>query len=344
MSETANGQNEMSVYSLSVVVPCRNEAGHISACLDSLLQSSYKKGPMEIIVVDGMSSDGTRDILDKYVSRHPCIRVIGNPGGITPVALNTGIRNASGRLIMIAGAHSSFPENYIPDIVDKMDELNADVAGGKIITAPGASTPVSMAIARILSNSVGVGDSKFRTGASGPMPVDTVPFGIFRSEVFRDAGLYDERLVRNHDIELSKRIKRAGKSIFLVPSVHCTYYARETFRRLADNNFRNGYWNILTLYITGLFSSLSLRHYVPLAFLLSLCAPFFLAFIHPAFNYIPPVLFIVYNMLIFNISYRLKSDKVRFYLLVRGFFVLHFSYGAGSLTGLFRLDKLFLKS
>lgn len=333
----------MKQFTLSVVVPCRNEARFISACLDSLLDSDFPKGNIEILVVDGLSDDGTRDIVNKYQLGHSNIKMIDNPEGITPVALNLGVTNASGNLIMIASAHSTFPPAYIPRLVEKLDELKADVVGGGMETIPGSSTPVAMSIAAILSDRVGVGDSRFRTGAAKPLSVDTVPFGIYRSEAFKDAGNYNERLIRNHDIELSKRMIRKGKKIFLIPEIRCAYFARDTFSELARNNYRNGYWNILTLYITGMFSSLSFRHYVPLAFLLSLTLPLAIGTVVPAFYFIPPLIFILYNLLVIYKSYRLKGSKTGIFLLLQGFYVLHFSYGTGSLAGLFRLDKLFVR-
>jgi len=76
--------------------------------------------------------------------------------------------------------------------------------------------------------------------------------------------------INNQDIELSKRILKKGKDIYLVPSVSCNYYARESYGGIAKNNFRNGYWNLLTGYITRNPESLSIRHFVPLGFILSL--------------------------------------------------------------------------
>jgi glycosyltransferase involved in cell wall biosynthesis len=326
---------------VSVIVPCQNEVKYISDCLESLLNSSYPPGKIEIIVIDGMSSDGTREILSEIAKDHPEIRLIDNPKKITPSALNLGIQNSSGELIMIASAHSSFPANYIPELVGKLYELDADVTGGTLNTIAKNPTPKALSIVKILSNRFGVGNSMFRIGAGSHQIVDTVPFGIYKKEVFKVSGLYNEKLVRNHDIELSKRILKAKRKIFLVSGVTCNYYARETFTDLALNNFRNGYWNILTVYITKKFSSLSLRHFVPLLFLLSLIIPFFLVSLSGYFMLIPILTFALYNIFILMVSLKLKSKDSGLTYLVRGFYVLHFSYGFGSLIGLLRIDKLF---
>ena len=119
-------------------------------------------------------------------------------------------------------------------------------------------TPKTLAIREVLGNKFGVGNSTFRTGITEEQDVDTVPFGCWRREVFEKYGLYDVRLVRNQDIELNKRIKRGGGKIYILPDTYCTYLARETWSALAKNNYGNGKWNILTVWYTKMFSSLSI--------------------------------------------------------------------------------------
>jgi len=290
-----------------------------------------------------MSDDGTREILKEFALKYPNIIIIENSKKITPTALNLGIQNASGELIMIASAHSSFPDDYIPVLVEKMFELNADAVGGIMLTKVRNSTVKSMAIAKVLSTKLGVGNSMFRIGVMKPEMVDTVPFGIYKREVFEDAGLYNETLIRNHDIELSKRIIKANKKIYLIPDVSCNYFARDTFKGLALNNYRNGYWNMLTVYLTKMFSSLSLRHFIPMIFIISLVGPLFLLWISMYFLFVPMAVFSLYILVISYECIRLNDDSTRFYLLVFAFYCLHFSYGLGSLIGTFRLDKLLLK-
>lgn len=332
-----------SIQKISVVVPCQNEKSFIAICLDTLLKTNYPIEKLEIIVADGHSSDGTREILKNYTNLHSNIKVIDNPKKITPAALNLGVKNASGDLIMIASAHSSFPVNYIPVLVDKLNEFDADVVGGVMRTLSRTSNPKALAIVKILSTGIGVGNSMFRIGVSKPEITDTVPFGIYKREVFEEAGLYDERLIRNHDMEFSKRIIKANKKIFLVPDVSCNYFARDTFRGFALNNFRNGYWNMLTVYLTKMFSSLSLRHFIPMIFITSLVAPLVLIWISKFFFIVPIAVFCLYNFVLIYECLRLNNGNVKFLHLFKGFYILHFSYGLGSIIGFFRFDKLFSK-
>lgn len=323
---------------VSVVVPCRNEAGFIGRCLDSLLENDHPQ--KEILVVDGESQDGTRDILQRYEREYPQLRLLNNTGIITSKALNKGIQEARGEYIMIAGAHSVFPKNYIRGLLDHLDKLEAAGVGGRMITRANAS-PAGHSIARVLSNPIGVGNAVFRLKYHKPVAVDTIPYGIYRRKVFRIAGSYDERLVRNQDIEFSKRVLRLVGKLYLIPAVSCDYHFKGKYRFLAGSSFRNGLWNILTIYITRKLSSISFRHLVPLLFLISLLILAALSvWLSPVFIW--PLLFVAtaYVVLITITAFRINQRSTSFWHILWSFVVLHFSYGWGSLLGLFHLGKL----
>ena len=311
-------------------------------CLDSLLALDYPKDMLEIIVIDGQSQDGTLDILQQYKNKYPFIRILSNPRKIAPVALNIGIKNASHDYIMRVDAHSSISANYVTTLIEQMSLLQADCVGGVMETKITNTNPKTSSIVKVLSNKFGIGNSMFRIGTEKPIPVDTVPFGLYKKSLFEKIGLYNEELIRNQDIELSKRIINGGGKIFLIPQARCTYYARESFSKLAQNNFQNGLWNILTVYITKNLRSLSVRHYIPLFFVLSLILPLFPGYlIHPLMPVLALVSLILYNLLIIGICIRINTRDTSFLYLYWSFGVLHFSYGLGSLTGLFRFDKIF---
>ena len=156
--------------------------------------------------------------------------------------------------------------------------------------------------------------------------------------MFEKYGLYDVRLVRNQDIELSKRIINGGGKIFIIPDTFCTYLARETFSSLAKNNFGNGKWNILTVYYTKQMKSLSLRHFIPLLFILGVILPALVGiFWHPALLLSAFVL-LVYLLALGTISAKLAvTKKLNFFYLLWSFITLHCSYGWGSLMGIFSM-------
>ena len=222
---------------VSVIVPCRNEEQHLGRCLESILASDYPRDRMELFVVDGMSSDRTRDIVASYAARHPVIRLLDNPRRIAPCGLNIGIEAARGEVIVRMDAHVIYPPSYLPILVRALLERGADNVGGVLETLPGADTPVARAIALGLSHRLGVGNSYFRVGVREPRWVDTVAFGCFRREAFERAGLFDEELVRNQDDEFNYRLIRRGGRVLLMPTARAYYLARTSLRQLVPSLF-----------------------------------------------------------------------------------------------------------
>ena len=323
---------------LSVICPIYNEEKYIAKCIDSILEQDYPKDDLEVIFVDGMSKDRTREIVNEYTNKYPFIRLIDNPEKIVPPAMNKGIKTAKGDIIMRLDAHATYEKNYFSVLVHALKELGADNVGAVCKTDVLNKTPKTLAIREVLSNKFGVGNSVFRTGVDKVMEVDTVPFGCWKRDVFDKYGLYDVRLVRNQDIELNKRILRAGGKICIVPDTFCTYLARETYQGLAKNNFGNGKWNILTVFYTKQFNSLSIRHFIPLLFVLSLIVPTILSLIYTPFLIITLLSLLAYVSLLGMISLKLSiKKKLNFIYLLTSFLVLHLSYGWGSLMGLMKL-------
>jgi glycosyltransferase involved in cell wall biosynthesis len=323
---------------LSVICPIYNEEKYIAQFLDSLLIQDYPKDNLEILLVDGMSKDSTREVVSEYIAKYPFIRLIDNPDKIVPYAMNRGIDAAKGDIIMRLDAHASYQPDYFSVLVNGLKRLHADNVGTVCKTDVLNKTPKTLSIREVLCNKFGVGNSTFRTGIDHEQEVETVPFGCWTREVFEKYGKYDVRLVRNQDIELNKRILRGGGKIYILPDTYCTYLARETWHALAKNNYGNGKWNILTVYYTKMFSSLSLRHFIPLLFLLSLIVPVFLAFIWWPFALVSLASLLAYTGLLSFISAKLAVQKhLNFFYLLATFFVLHLSYGWGSLMGILEL-------
>lgn len=325
---------------VTVVIPCRNEEKYIEGCVRSLLMNGYDPQLLEILVIDGLSTDNTPGVLNELMTEFHQVQMIPNEKKVTPNALNLGIQHATGKYILIASAHSSFSEGYIATLVQQIEELpDAIAVGGVMNTEVKNETNRSMAIKEILSNPFGVGNAMFRVGAKEVMKVDTVPFGLYKASLLKETGGYDERLIRNHDIEMSKRLLRNGGAIYLIPDAVCTYYARETYSGLAKNNYRNGKWNILTVFITKNVGSLSLRHFVPLIFVLSLVLPLFFSLIWWPLGLLSAFSLLMYMMAAFYFSLSADREGTTLLHLLYGFFILHFAYGLGSLNGFFILPK-----
>ena len=331
---------EQELPKVTIIVPTRNEVHFIEKCLNSFMISDYPEHLMEIIIVDGMSEDGTRDIVKEISIRDNRVLLIDNEKKITPVAMNLGVKASTGEYIFFSGAHSEMPSDYISKCVRHAIESDADNVGGVVKTEPRENSPVGRAIAEVLSHPIGVGGAKFRTGVTKPTEVDTVPFGCYKREVFDRIGYFNEQLVRNQDIELNLRLKRAGGRIILYPDIEFNYYARSTYGDLWRNSFGNGYWVIAGSRFSNV--PFSLRHIVPFLFV-SFLLVLGLISIWVPFVRIPYLVVItLYISLLLKaslgISLRLGKSALLLPAFI-GFIVLHIAYGLGSLKGL--LQRMF---
>ncbi len=323
---------------LSVICPIYNEERYIRGCVESVLAQDFPHDDLEVIFADGMSTDSTRDIVAQYAATHPWIRLIDNPRRIVPTALNAAIQASRGDIIMRLDAHASYPPNYFSALVAAHSRIKADNIGAVCHTDVLHRSPKALAIREVLAHPLGVGNSAFRTGIDAERDVDTVPFGCWRRDVFDRFGLFDERLVRNQDIEMSKRILRGGGRIVIIPDTYSTYYARETFGKLARNNYGNGKWNILTVWYTRELNSLSPRHFIPLIFLLSLIIPLLAGFAWHPLWWLSVASLATYSAVISAVSTRIARRKhLNIFYLISSFFTLHLSYGWGSLVAILRL-------
>ncbi len=320
---------------ISIIIPIFNEEQYIAKCLESIIESDYDKNKMEVLLVDGGSTDKTLDIIDGYQQKHSLFKLLRNPDRTVPFAMNMGIKAACGEFVVRLDAHAMYPKDYFSKLIDYHQKLQADNVGGVVVTAVRHKNNVSHAIKNVLSDKLGVG-SAFRSGVKEIKEVDTVPFGCYKKEVFDKVGLYDERLTRNQDIELNKRLKRAGGKIFIVPDIESTYYARESFKALAKNNFQNGRWNMLTAYYTNSFSSLSPRHYVPLLFVLGIVLPLFCCYLFSL------TVLLFYVSVITARSLQIKHNTT-IYHQIAAFVILHFSYGFGEIVGIMQVIKEAIK-
>lgn len=253
---------------VSVIMPCREEKKYIARALTSILANDYPRERLEVLVVDGMSEDGTRGIVADFARNHPCIKLLDNPRRTTPAALNIGIAQARGDIIVRVDAHSTYPQNYISSLVAWQEKTGADNVGGIWRILPGSDRPLAKAIALGLAHPFGVGNAHYRIGASEPRWVDTVPFGCYRREVFTDIGVFDEDHVRTEDDEFNLRLRKSGGRSLLVPEIVIDYYARESLSKLWRMYYYYGFFKPLVAKKLGLV--LSLRHVIPSLFVLAL--------------------------------------------------------------------------
>jgi len=256
----------VAIPTLSVIVPCRNEAPNIESCLRSILCQQAPQGGFEIIVADGMSNDGTRAIVAELSGHDPRVRIIDNLEKIIPTAMNAGIRSARGRYIAILGAHAEYESDYLRVCVELLDERpEVCCVGGPIISK--GKTTFGRAVAIAMSHPIGVGNAKHRFPQYEGY-AEGACFPVFRREIFDKVGFYDEQLVKNQDDELNYRIALTGEKIFISPRAKCSYYVRDSATSLFRQYFEYGYWRVAVLRKHG--SVPSMRQLIPVIFFLGM--------------------------------------------------------------------------
>ncbi len=323
---------------VTIIIPCRNEEKFIGKCLDSLIKQNYPKEKLEILVVDGMSEDKTREVIKSYNQKHPFIKLFENPKKVSPFALNIGLRNMKGEVMMHMGAHAVYEPDYVAKSVNYLREYDADNVGGMLITKPAANTLKAKSIALVLSNKFGTGNSYFRTGSEKPRFVDTVFGGCYKKEVFKKIGLYNEGLARSQDMELNMRLKKAGGKILLAPDIVGYYYPKSTLMGFLRHNIIDGIWAVYPLkFGAPLFG---LRHFIPLFFISALLASVVISiFLRPFISVFLGILllyFIVSLFFAFLIAVKEKNFVLTPFLFL-AFAFRHFGYGLGSIIGFIKL-------
>jgi glycosyltransferase involved in cell wall biosynthesis len=315
----------MADHAVSVVIPTRNEELHIEECLESVLSQDYP-ALREVLVVDGMSKDRTREIAAAFAAREPRVKVLQNPGIIPPCAVNAGIRAATGEVVVRLDAHSAYPRDYVSRCVRLLESTGAANAGGVVETVPNGDGPWAMPVARVTSHRFGVGGAAFRTGGA-PGFVDTVPFGTFRRSLFDEVGFFDERLVRGEDYEFNGRLRKAGYKIAFDPGIRIRYKNQATLLGLCRQAYHTSMWNVFATRLHPHF--FAPRRFVPAAFVAYLAALPFLPGLWP-----PLGLYAAIAVFVSMDAARPVGENLR---TAWTFFAYHACYGAGLWVGLFSL-------
>jgi len=268
---------------VSIIIPCLNEYRTIKGLLQAVYEQSYPRQQMEVVIADGLSTDGTREQIADFAQEHPDlpIQVVDNPTRVIPAGLNRALQAARGEFIVRLDAHSQPRRDYVERVVAALKAGKGDNVGGVWDIQPGGESWIARAIAVAAAHPLGVGDAHYRYTASA-READTVPFGGFRRALVDELGGFDETLLTNEDYEFNVRIRRFGGRIWLDPAIRSTYYARANLSALARQYWRYGFWkaHMLRRYL----DTLRWRQAIPPAFVLSLILLGLLSWASPLFG------------------------------------------------------------
>jgi len=310
---------------ITVLCPTYNEAEYIEKVLKFFINA--KPPDKELLIVDGGSNDGTKEIVNDWTNKYSNIRLLENENKYVPFALNIGIKNSNGDPIIRLDAHTEYTENYFEQIIKTFDETGADIVGGPMNAV--GKTNFQIAIAQATGTVFGVGDSKIHKlkyeGES-----DHVYLGAWRRKLFDEIGYFDVRLKRNQDDEFHYRARSLGKKIYLNPEIKSYYYPRSSLSKLIKQYFQYGLFKPVVL--RKIKSEIKLRHLIPSLFsiyILSLSLAFLSNF------YLLPLMIYLCTDLIFSLKHKNGIKIVVYSMLI--YPSIHLSYGIGFLAGLFKL-------
>ncbi len=324
---------------VTVIMPIRNEAAYIRRSLGSVLAQDYPQDRLEILVVDGMSDDGTRGIVrnmidEAWTTRGAChsqVRLLDNPQQIVSTALNIGLKNTNGDIIVRVDGHTEIAPDYVRRCVEALQQSGADNVGGRM--RPVGVDAFGKAVAVATSTPFGVGGGRFHYSDREEW-VDTVYLGAWRWEVFQRIGMFDTELVRNQDDEFNYRLRKHGGKILLSPAIRSFYVNRNSPTKLWRQYFQYGYWKVRVLQKHP--RQMQPRQFVPPLFVLALVGGGLLAPVSRPVRRLWAALLTLYtglNLVASGITAARRGWR-HLPLLPLIFGILHVGYGAGFCLGL----------
>ncbi|PKP62033.1 glycosyltransferase family 2 protein [Candidatus Atribacteria bacterium HGW-Atribacteria-1] len=319
---------------VSIIIPCRNEEKYIGRCLNSIIAQDYPKDKLEVLVVDGRSEDGTREIVKEYTEKCSFIKLLDNPRRATPFAMNKGIKKASGDVIILVNAHSILDKGFLKYNIEYLKKTGADAVGGRLSTINDDSSIIAQSIPLAADSIFGAGGRRYRNRIDEGWVKDTLPYCAYPRKIFNKIGLIDEELIRDQDEEFNYRLLKSGGGIFFTPKIKSHLQIRPSLKKLWRQYFQYGCFKVRVAQKVG--AILTWRQLIPAVFVGSLIFTCVISFISKFFLWL--FLLIAGSYLFANLGFSLsivvKKGLKFFPVLPVVFAALHFSYGFGFLKGI----------
>lgn len=310
---------------ISVIIPSYNEEDFIENCVLSLITDSYPLDSLEVLIVDGGSTDDTVTKVKSLQEQYAVVRLLRNPNKTVPAAMNIGIAEAEHPIIVWCGSHAIYGDGYLKNSVDALlSDPKCSSAGGVI--TPIAKSPTGKAIAIATCNKFGIGNALYRY-AKERAYVDTVFGGCFRKSSVQLIGGFNESWTRNQDYEFNFRLRKSIGPIILEPSIRCKYFCRETITALAQQYFEYGFWRFKTLLEHP--ASLTIRQLAPISLIIGLIGSLLIIILGSSIGWILPLVYFITTLIV---SARITIKQESPFLMTKLpiiFPTLHLSWGLG---------------
>lgn len=319
---------------VSFAVVAYNEEKSLPRLLEDLVQQDYPHEKIEVLLIDSMSSDGTARIMENFAAEDHGflgVKLLQNPGKILPCGCNVMLENYTGDAVVRLDGHATIPADFISKNVAVL-ESGEDICGGRVESILEKDTPLQRTLLLAENSAFCGGVASFRRLEKRAY-VSTLAFAAYRRQVYDRTGLYNEHLSRTEDNEMHYRIQQQGFRFCLDPGIRSARYTRSSFGKLLRQKYLNGYWIGKTMGVCP--RCFSVYHFVPFLFVLGILFTTVLAALgHPLLG---GLMWAAYWLLAFaaaGVEIVRHPFSATNLLLPAVFFLLHVSYGAGTLVGL----------
>ena len=322
-----------SCTTVTIGVIAYNEQQLLPALLDSFEKQTYPHELIDIILVDGKSSDNTKVIMENFANKgmtaFRSIRIYDNPKRIQAAGWNVVIRNYTTDVIIRIDAHAELRCDFVEQTM-KCINSGEYVCGGILETIEDGSSKWGLTLKKAEDSLFGASIGKYKRQTEASSYVDTVPFAAYRREVTDRVGLFNENLLRTEDNEYHYRIRKSGYRICCSSHIRSRYVMRSSLRKLNRQKYGNGEWIGRTLLLCP--GCISWYHLVPGLFVTSIMVTTGAAIAGRK----KPARLLWGSYSVVNILMNVTSgvDDATDLCLPLIFLSLHTAYGAGTLKGI----------
>ena len=321
---------------VSFAVVAFNEEQTLPKLLADLKNQDYPHEKIEVLLIDSMSKDRTREIMENFAKEEKSflrILVLENRKKNIPSGNNVALNNYSGDAIIRLDAHATMPREFLRKNVEVL-KSGEYCSGGKHPNIIDKSTPWKEALLSAEQSMFGSSIASYRR-SDKKMYTSSLFCGMYRREVFDKVGLYNEHLARTEDNDINYRIREAGFKLCYSPDIIYYQHARNTLKKMLRQKYLNGYWIGLTMGVNP--KCFSVFHFVPFLFVMGIIFTTLLAlFGMPLLSYLMWGLYVLF-LIAMSALEMVKAPSFAKLSLPFLFLALHVSYGAGTLIGLIKM-------
>ncbi|MCH5201774.1 MAG: glycosyltransferase family 2 protein [Oscillospiraceae bacterium] len=323
---------------VSICTIALNESAVLNGLFRDISQQDYPHENIEVVFVDSMSKDNTREMMEDFKNTHYSfkdVKIVENHGNNQASGWNQALKNATGDIIIRVDAHASIPRNFVSKNVLHIKEGENVTGGGRPNIVSGVS-PWKLTLLAAEESLFGSSIASYRRQTTEKQYQDSMFHAAYKREVFATVGGFNEALGRTEDNEIHYRIRQAGYKLCCCPDIISYQMTRNTLKDMIRQKYGNGKWIGLTLGVCK--ECLSYFHFVPFLFVMAVLGSVLLSFLGlPIFLIALGCVYGIFDIVNTATCFITRKVYPHFLLLPLLFPLLHIVYGVGTIVGLIKL-------